>query len=184
MEDSMDVSHLKITGGDFIQYLMNSLIFPLEDQDHMGEGKNFWCLDWWVIEICKYLFEGEVGYLRFPKARRLECNNNFKKELIVEAVLNKLQALEEMKNLPPDADCIFVSETCRGFDTMLATTVKDWGSIFVSITSEFPEVIKKTKEYLKRFPNVLILNNKSSLTGEVLDGVNYGMKTESFRGEG
>lgn len=160
--------------GDFIQYMLNRTIFPLEEQDHIGTGKDFWCLDWWIIEVCKYFFEGEYDYLRFPIARRLGGNKNFKKEVIVEAALSKVKAMEEMKLLTTDKIIIF--ETCRGFDTVLATTVRDWSKIFVIITSEYPEVIKRTEEYLERIPTVELVR------GIGTEQPIFSMETNDFQG--
>lgn len=166
---------MKETSGNFIQYIMSNLIYPLENQDHIGTGKDFWCLDWWIIEICKYLFEGEVGYLRFPIARRLIGNNNFKKADIVKIITNKIEVVEEMKLV--SSKNVVVIETSRGFDTVLARTAKEWDKIYVSIVSDYPEVIRNTKEYLSRFSNVEIIGGEDKVKDDM-----FRMKTIGFRG--
>lgn len=173
----MEPKNMKELSGNFIQYLMSHLIFPLEEQDHVGTDKDFWCLDWWIIEICKYLFEGEVGYLRFPIARRLGGNKNFDKGKIVKAILSKLEAIKEATLLPSNE--VVVLETCRGFDTVLVRTVKDWDKVYVSIESDHPQVRQKTKEYLSRFSEVEIIGGEDKVKGDM-----YRMKTNGFEGIG
>ena len=164
----------KITG-EFLEYIIYNLIFPLENQECIGEGKGFWCIDWWVTEVCKCFFEGEIDYLRFPIARRLEGNKNFDKKVIVEAALSKANMVDEM--ILTSTDRILVIETCRGLDTLLATTVRNWSKIYVGILSKYPEVIKKTETYLERFPNVEVI-----IEGAVTEGNPFRMRTNGFQG--
>lgn len=163
---------MREVAGNFINYMLSSWIFPLELQDNVGEGKDFWCLDWWVIEVAKYFFEGEEAYLRYPIARRLEGNNNFKKENILRAAKTKLGAMEEMKT---STTRLLVMETCRGFDTLLATTVKEWANIYVVVQSDYPEVVNKTRDYLRRFPEVEFVGN-----ADQIGGIFYRMITKGF----
>lgn len=162
--------------GKFLEYIIYNLIFPLELQEHIGEGKNFWCLDWWSIEIAKYFFEGEIDYLRFPIARRLEGNTNFKKEEIVEICRQKAANLAELKVAVLSKVLVF--ETCRGFDTTLVSNIKEWEKIYVTNENKSKAVIDKTKEYLQGFSNV-----------ELIDGNGFAnevpipwMKSNSFKG--
>ena len=58
---------------------------------------------------------------------------------------------------------LVIEETCRGFDTVLAMTVKEWEDVHVVISSEFPEVKKRTEEYLKRFSHIKIIGKRTSV---------------------
>ena len=153
----MEPGSMRETAGNFINHMISNLIFPLEDQDHYGEGKDFWCLDWFVVEVTKYFFEGEVAYMRYPIARRLSGNDNFVKDKIREAALSRISAMEEMKL--HSSGKVAVLENCRGLDTLLATTVKEWDKIYVIIHSEYPVVIEKTKLYLRKFPNAEVVGS-------------------------
>jgi len=153
----MEPGSMRETAGNFINHMISNLIFPLEDQDHYGEGKDFWCLDWFVVEVTKYFFEGEVAYMRYPIARRLTGNDNFVKDKIREAALSRISAMEEMKLY--GFNRIAVLENCRGLDTTLATTIKEWEKIYVIIHSEYPVVIEKTKLYLRKFPNAEVVGS-------------------------
>jgi len=167
---------LRILAADFIDYMIQNLIFPLEYQEHIGEGKDLWCLDWWIIEIAKYFFEGEVDYLRFPKARRLENNDNFNKEDIVEICRQKMIDLEELELTRSSKVLVF--ETCRGFDTKLVSNIKEWEKIYVVDENKSKAVIDKTKEYLQGFSNVELVDG-NSFTNE---GPIPWMKSNSFKG--
>jgi len=167
--------------GRFLEYIIHDLIFPLEYQEYIGEGKDFWCLDWWAIEIAKYFFEGEIDYLRFPIAKRLEGNNNFRKDDIVVLGRRKIITLGNIQKISDKKGYkeVLVFETCRGFDTTLVNTVQEWDKIFVTIENKSKAVIEKTTEYLKDFPMV-----------EVIDGITFDptdrpltwMKTAIFQG--
>lgn len=148
---------MKKLSGDFIHHLTSSLIFPLDEQDHIGTGKDFWCLDWWIIEICKYFFEGEKGYLHFPIARRLIGNNIFKKEDIVNICRERYEILNSPILRLPDTVCVI--EGCRGLDTIMINSVREWKKIYVIIDSKYPQVIGKTTKYLERFSNVEIIKS-------------------------
>jgi len=148
---------MRETAGNFINYMISNLIFPLENQEHIGEGKDLWVLDWWIIEVAKYFFEGELAYGRYPIARRLGGNNNFKKSEIIKAGRERTSIMEEMKSYAFEK--VAVLENCRGFNTLLASTAKDWDKIFVVIKSEYPDVVERTKGYLKRFPNVEVVGH-------------------------
>ena len=153
----MEPGSMRETAGNFINHMISNLIFPLEDQDYYGEGKDFWCLDWWIVELAKYFFEGEVAYMRYPIARRLEGNTNFDKDKILKAAKSRVSSMEEMKLY--GFDKIAVLENCRGLDTTLAVTCKDWSKIYVIIASEYPVVIEKTKLYLRKFPNAEVVGS-------------------------
>ena len=167
---------MRILAGEFIDHIMRNLIFPLEYQEHIGEGKDFWCLDWWIIEIGKYFFEGEVDYLRFPMARRLEGNTNFKKEEIVTICRQKVIDLEELELTRSSKVLVF--ETCRGFDTKLVSNIKEWEKIYVTDEDKSKMTIEKTKEYLQNFDNVELIDG-NSFTNE---GPIPWMKSNPFKG--
>ena len=167
---------MRILSGEFIGHIMRNLIFPLEYQEHIGEGKDFWCLDWWVIEICKYFFEGEVDYLRFPIARRLEGNTNFKRKEIVEICRQKVIDLAGLENTTSTKVLVF--ETCRGFDTKLVSNIKKWEKIYVTDENKSKVVIEKTKEYLQDFDNVELIDGNTFNYEKPLPW----MKSNSFKG--
>lgn len=162
---------MKMIAGNFVNYTISNLIFPLEEQDHIGFSKDFWCLDWWVVEICKYFFEGEEGYLRFPIARRLIGNNNFRKEDIVEAALSRIEMVEKARSL--DSGNIGIIEKARGLDTAMVNSLKSWDKIMVFIESDYDQVINKTKEYLLRFPNVEILCEGDLVSFMIVEGMPF-----------
>jgi len=149
---------MKMIAGNFVNYIISNLIFPLEEQDHMELGKDFWCLDWWIIEICKYFFEGEEGYLRFPIARRLIGNRCFRKEDIVEAALSRMEMVSAAKEL--SSNNIIVIERARGLDTAMINSLKEWNEIVVFVKNTYPQVVEKTKGYLSQFPNVKIVEGE------------------------
>jgi len=167
---------MRILAGEFIGHVMKGLIFPLEDQEHIGEGKNLWCLDWWVIEIGKYFFEGEVDYVRFPLARRCENNDNFKKKDIVTICKHKEANLEQLKL--STSTKVLVFETCRGFDTKLVSNIKEWDTIYVTHENRSKAAIEKTELYLRRFNNVELIDRKTFEHNTVLPW----MKSTPFKG--
>ena len=122
--------------GNFLNSIIHELIFPLEEQEHIGFGKDFWCLDWWAIEIAKCLYEGKQKYLDYASPRRLEENINFNKKRIIETATGKIEALEEVRRISADRNYskVLVFETCRGLDTLLVFTIKQWDIIYVTVT--------------------------------------------------
>src|SRR3990167_2994132 len=46
----------------------------LEEQKHIKDGGKMWCVDWEIIELCKFFFNGETGYLGDPPPYRLRNN--------------------------------------------------------------------------------------------------------------
>jgi len=161
----MESVDMRQTAGNFINHVISNLIFPLEDQEHiMVNGNVDWCLDWWVIEIGKYFFEGEEAYMRYPIARRLEGSKNFDKELIRKACRKRQSFLNDMK--VSSSDTLIVDEFCRGFDTTLAMWIKEWKKAYVIIQSSMPDVISKTTTYLKlKFPTVEIVPSTFGILG-------------------
>lgn len=166
--------------GKFLEHMIYNLIFPLTEQEHIGEGKDFWCLDYWAIEIGKYFFEGEVDYLRFPIARRLEGNTNFRKDDIAELGRRKIHALSGVEKISTKHKYseVMVFETCRGFDTMLVADLMEWDKIYVTIEYKSKVVIDKTKEFLKTRANVEFIDNSDFANDRPLAW----MKTAPFQG--
>ena len=150
----------KIVNG-FLQDIIYNLIFPLKEQEWIGEDQNFWCLDWWAIEIGKWFLEGEVNYLAYDSPRRLNNNRNFSKETISQAAIRKKQILEKLKE-DKEYNSVVVIETCRGLDTLLISQVKNWQNIYVYHWSDFPEVAKQTKRFLLKKLDGLIFLEKAS----------------------
>ena len=141
---------MRTIAGEFIQNVQGSLIFPLEEQEHIGNGKDFWCFDWWVIEIAKFFFEGEAEYRRFPRARRLLDNTNLDRDEIVRLGRQRNDILIGAKKaVAGGIKEIVVYESCRGFDSLLAS-IAGFKNIYVIIDSEFPMVVEKTRNYLLR----------------------------------
>jgi len=165
-------------GGKFLQYMIYALIFPLNEQECYGTGKDFWCLDWWSIEVGKYFFEGEREYLRYPPARRLYGNSNFDKEKIAEASRKKAEVLKEIKE--ESHSTVIVFETCRGLDTLLVSTLKEWEKIYVVIDSEFEQVRNKVVKFLSDLNNVEIVEKLDEL--DKIKRVTSQMRTQHFSG--
>jgi len=152
---------MRETAGNFINHVISNPIFPFENQEHIiVDGKVDWCLDWWVTEIGKYFFEGEEAYMRYPIARRLEGCKNFDKKSIRKACLNRINRMEEIDN-----PVIVVYENCRGFNTVLVKFAGKFDRVYGRIQNEFPEVVKKTSEYLQRtHPEVCVLSGADVVT--------------------
>lgn len=56
---------------------------PIDDQPHARDGGYLFCLDWEIIEILKYLFNGPEMYRDDPPPNRLKNNPLWSKEDIV-----------------------------------------------------------------------------------------------------
>jgi len=114
---------------NFTQFVTFQLL-PLYDQHHVGKGKDFWCVDWWTIEVGKFLFNGEETYLGDPPPYRLRNNKNFAKEKIIEDGKVKLAMFETLKKIKDSADTLLVCEVGRGLELILAHFVKKWKKIY------------------------------------------------------
>jgi len=68
----------------FAQEIINSPN-PIEQQKFIREKNFLWCTDWEIIEILKYLFNGEDMYLTDPPPNRLKNNPLWSKEEIIKA---------------------------------------------------------------------------------------------------
>ena len=55
---------------------------PIESQKCIREGDQIWLVDWEIIEICKYLFNGAAMYRDDPPPNRLKHNTIWSKEVI------------------------------------------------------------------------------------------------------
>lgn len=116
--------------GKFLQHITHNLIFPVTDQECCGEGKDFWCADWWTIEVAKYLFEGKTNYSAYDPPRRLEGNCHFSKNNIITDGEVKEKVYDHLKRLKDDAESILIGEVGRGLDIVVAELVKQWKTIY------------------------------------------------------
>jgi hypothetical protein len=112
----------------FVQYTLDSLI-PLHQQEACGSGKDFWCCDWWSIEVIKCLFLGIETYEKDPPPRRLLNNHNFSKEQIEEDCRIKLKLYQYLLDRRDLADVFITGEAGRGIEIALASLVKPWKKI-------------------------------------------------------
>jgi len=69
---------------NYCQKVITSLLAPSE-QIWKQEGEWTWCEDWEIIEMCKYLFNGDL-YQGDPPPRRLRGNPLWSKQKIMEKV--------------------------------------------------------------------------------------------------
>lgn len=112
----------------FTQYTLDTLL-PLHQQEATGSGKDFWCCDWWHIEVTKCLFLGPDTYDRDPPPRRLLNNSNFAKNQTINDYYMKMRIFQDLNDWKDRAD-IFVSGECgRGIEIALAAFVKPWRKI-------------------------------------------------------
>jgi len=113
----------------FTQF-MTAYLVPLYDQHYVGEGKNFWCVDWWTIEVAKYLFNGKEIYLNDPPPWRLRNNRNFNKEMIIKDGDIKLSMFEALKEVKDSTDNLLICEVGRGLELVFANHIKKWKTIY------------------------------------------------------
>ena len=98
----------------------------LDKQECVKRDGYVWCADWWTIEICKFLFNGEEAYAGDPPPNRLKNNPLFNKEHLVKSAKEKLAMLELLKANKDMTDNLFICEVGRGIDVVLAKLVKEW----------------------------------------------------------
>lgn len=72
---------------------------PIFKQPHTKSNGFFWCEDWELIEICKYIFNGHEGYLGDPPPNRLKDNPLWSKDDIVKKGQDLLQRHENLDSL-------------------------------------------------------------------------------------
>lgn len=116
----------------WIKFLKHVILnqLPKDKQQARGKGDNFWCCDWWTIEMTKYIYLGEKKYLETRKPRWLQKK--------IYNVLADLQRATQMKEkmfnhlikLQNDADDLLVCEVAHGIDIIIALQVKKWNQIY------------------------------------------------------
>lgn len=153
----------------FLHDMIGNPVYPVEEQECVGNRfTNFWCLDWWTIEVAKCIFEGSINYLVYKPPKRLIDNPFFSRKDITETVIYKLNMLQELEN--SDFDRVAIIETARGLDTILVNSVKKWEQIYVYHWSDYPEVTKITEHYLTEgrdaLKNIRFINKVNSVEGD------------------
>lgn len=116
--------------GNFLQYTQYHLVYPMENQETCGGGKDFWCSDWWTIEVAKCLYIGEDRYLSEPIPRRLSDNNSFSQQDTIKAVNLKKRSLSCLSELKDVSSSLFIPQIGRGIDLLLANLIKSWKNIY------------------------------------------------------
>ena len=112
---------------ELMKFVQTNLL-PIYEQKHVGElGKDFFCVDWWTIEVCKCLFNGIDMYLEDPPPWRLRDNKNFSKEKIIEDAKDRIEIIEMLKN--SGKDILFIHRVGRGLEVVLANHIKKWERI-------------------------------------------------------
>jgi len=115
---------------DMLTYTIYHLIFPIDKQECCGTGKNFWCSDYWHIEVLKCLYLGDDVYLTDPIPRRLADNTNFSvKDAIIYAAM-KRKMLSCLIQLKDSCSSLFIPQIGRGIDLLLANMIKTWEHVY------------------------------------------------------
>ena len=109
----------------FLEYFQHHPL-RFDQQESVKRDGFFWCLDYWTLEVAKYLFLGKEDYIRFPIARRLWGNTLWHKNDIVTDGEKKLKTIEALKQIKDSADNLFIVEAGWGLDLLIACTVKKW----------------------------------------------------------
>jgi len=146
--------------GDMLHYTIYNLIYPLENQNHIGEGKDFWCSDWWTIEVLKCFYIGKDRYMSDPIPRRLEGNKNFSRQKIIEEVQFKLELISKIEEIKDNYDSVYISMIGRGVDVLLIGFLKKWKKIWGSDDHDY-------EQYLKGFfkdQNIVFFNTSDDYT--------------------
>lgn len=113
---------------NFIKHIQYNLL-PRDMQEACGKGKDFWCADYWTLEVAKCLFIGNERYMNDPLPRRLENNKSFGKEEIIadsDAKLSMLNFLSTIKG----PNNLLICEVGRGLDILVAIIAKKWNKIY------------------------------------------------------
>ena len=113
----------------FTQFVTAYLV-PLHEQETIGKvGKDFFCTDWWTIEVAKCLFNGKETYLQDPPPWRLRENKNFNKDSIIKDAEIRISMFEKLKEIQDSAEQILFCKVGRGIDIILANYMKPWKRI-------------------------------------------------------
>ena len=139
----MDIQLEKdISIGDFLQYTAENLIFPLDKQECTGAGADFWCADWWTIEVAKCLFIGNIRYLNDPIPKRLEGNKNFALQDGIKSADMKRNILTSLIELKDTCSSLFIPQIGRGIDLLLANLVKPWENVYCFDVVNYEQYLK------------------------------------------
>lgn len=175
---------LKIELMKFTQFVTTNLV-PLYEQKTRGEGKNFFCEDWWNIEVLKFLFNGKSMYLEDPPPWRLIGNKNFSKQEIIDDGEKRIAMFKTLEEVKDSTDNILFCEVGRGIDIILANWIKKWKRILCYdenphcgeyIKTFFKEKLKINAEFVQantggypfedvNEPTILIANHGMEKTG-------------------
>ena len=119
------------------QYIIGKPLNPDWHESYGIKGVNFWCNDWWHIEVLKFLFNGEPMYLEDPPPNRLKNNDNFSKEKIIVDGIHKLNMFEKLMLNKDFSDNLLICECGWGIDLALSIAVKKWEKITCYDNNEF-----------------------------------------------
>ncbi|KKM83581.1 hypothetical protein LCGC14_1308000 [marine sediment metagenome] len=112
--------------GEFLKYTLINLL-PRDRQEACGEGEDFWCADYWTLEVAKCLYIGNERYMNDPLPRRLEGNKSFSKNEIVAASNVKRSMVKFLASF--EGDNLLVCEVGRGLDILVAIISRQWNKI-------------------------------------------------------
>ncbi len=115
---------------EMLNYTIYHLIFPVDKQESCGEGKDFWCSDYWHIEILKCLYLGDDTYLTDPIPRRLAENKNFNVKDALFYTEMKRKTLSCLIQLKDSCSSLFIPQIGRGIDLLLANMIKTWEHVY------------------------------------------------------
>lgn len=121
---------MKIKLARFIEHLKQNPILPINAQECCGKEENFWCADWWTIEVAKCLFFGKAVYTKYDLSPQFRNNRNFSKPNTVDAADRKLRMVEILRSRLDRVNHLFVCEVGRGLDILLAESLKHWETIY------------------------------------------------------
>lgn len=113
---------------NFIKFIQYNLL-PRDMQEARGKGKDFWCADYWTLEVAKCLFIGNERYMNDPLPRRLEGNKSFGREEIIADSDTKLSMLNFLSTIKGPSN-LLVCEVGRGLDILVAIIAKEWNKIY------------------------------------------------------
>lgn len=112
----------------FLHIILANLL-PRDHQETSGEYPDFWCSDYWTLEVLKCLYRGKEQYLKDPPPKRLEANYNFAAIQQAEHANRKEKMYNHLLDIKDDADNILICEVGWGIDVYVATKVKEWTTI-------------------------------------------------------
>lgn len=113
--------------GEFLKYTLLNLL-PRDKQEARGEGKDFWCADYWTLEVAKCLYIGNERYMNDPLPRRLEGNGGFSRNEIMAAADVKRSMIKFLSSFGEDN--LLVGEVGRGLDILVAIIFEQWNKIY------------------------------------------------------